>query len=81
MDTSTAGVFGAYGTVPPASEALAKFVKAHPTDPTGVPREEMIRALTGSFNPQQVNQAIDYLHQEGHLYSTIDDQHFSWCGS
>jgi len=32
--------------------------------------------LSNDFNEYEVRQAVDFLSQEGHLYSTIDDEHF-----
>lgn len=43
---------------------------------TGPSIEQILPGLASSLNGQQVREAIDYLSNEGHVYSTVDDHHF-----
>lgn len=36
----------------------------------------MAEQLNGKMSKKEVNDALDYLSGEGHIYSTIDDDHF-----
>eukprot|EP00475_Leptophrys_vorax_P037870 TRINITY_DN6585_c1_g2_i1.p1 TRINITY_DN6585_c1_g2~~TRINITY_DN6585_c1_g2_i1.p1 ORF type:complete len:320 (-),score=93.05 TRINITY_DN6585_c1_g2_i1:33-992(-) len=44
----------------------------------GITRQDVINALP-QLNAAQVNAAIDFLTNEGHVFSTVDDDHFSLC--
>jgi len=46
------------------------------TDDNGLHRNEVVHLLQGSFSAADVNNAIQFLVNEGHVYSTIDDDHF-----
>jgi len=46
------------------------------TDDNGLHKNEVVQLLSGVFKPDEVLSAIDYLVNEGHCYSTIDDDHF-----
>lgn len=41
---------------------------------------QIVEKLGRRYNVGQVKQAIEFLSNEGHLYSTIDEQHFKSCG-
>lgn len=41
----------------------------------GLNVHSVVRRLTGSFPEPQLRDAVRYLIEEGHLYSTIDDDH------
>lgn len=43
---------------------------------SGVSRATVIERLEGKFSVQQLNDALEWLSAEGHIYSTIDDDHF-----
>ena len=36
----------------------------------------MAQQLNGKMSKKEVDAALDYLSGEGHIYSTIDDDHF-----
>jgi replication factor A2 len=44
----------------------------------GITRQEVLNSLS-NIPPVQVNSAIEFLTNEGHVFSTIDDDHFSLC--
>ena len=55
---------------------LAEFSKS--TDDAGSDINDVIHALEydGHVRDNQVREAVEYLAMEGHLYSTIDEEHF-----
>ena len=42
----------------------------------GMGREELVKILDGKVGKAEVDSALDFLSSEGHIYSTIDDDHF-----
>ena len=42
----------------------------------GVKIDVVVQQLNGRFTEAQVREAVEHLVNEGHLYSTIDDDHF-----
>jgi len=42
----------------------------------GLQRDEVAQQLNGKMSKKEVDDALDYLSGEGHIYSTIDDDHF-----
>lgn len=42
----------------------------------GVGFDELCQNLNGQFTPAQIRQAVDFLVNDGHVYSTIDENHF-----
>jgi replication factor A2 len=42
----------------------------------GINRDEVSQQLGGKMSKKEVNDALDFLSGEGHIYSTIDDDHF-----
>ena len=42
----------------------------------GMNREELVTSLAGKVNKSDIDSALDFLSGEGHIYSTIDDDHF-----
>lgn len=53
---------------------LKEFQKCE--DSTGLSIRTVITALKGRISQEQVKDAVSFLTTEGHLYSTIDDEHF-----
>lgn len=43
---------------------------------TGLNVETLMKDLGNKFSRDQIKGAVDFLVNEGHLYSTIDDNHF-----
>jgi replication factor A2 len=39
----------------------------------------VVTKLGGRYNLGQVREALEFLSNEGHVYSTIDDQHYKTC--
>lgn len=46
------------------------------TDDTGVSVSDLMSSLRGQASEPQIRKAIEWLSNEGHLYSTIDDEHY-----
>ena len=47
-----------------------------------VPRLPQVLARAGGrYSMVQVREAVDALQNEGHVYSTIDDNHFKSCNA
>ena len=42
----------------------------------GLQRHQIALVLNGKMSKKEVDDALDYLSGEGHIYSTIDDDHF-----
>jgi len=40
---------------------------------------QVLNRAGGRYSLVQVREAVEALQNEGHLYSTIDDQHFKSC--
>lgn len=45
-----------------------------------LPPLQIAQHLSNQFNFNQVKEAIEFLSNEGHIYSTVDDQHYKTCG-
>lgn len=45
-------------------------------DEQGVSRDQIYGSLMGKVNRGQVDEQLEFLSSEGHIYSTIDDDHF-----
>lgn len=43
---------------------------------SGVSRQQLQLHFVSSLTAKQVDEKIVFLHDEGHLFSTIDDNHF-----
>lgn len=59
----------------PAQQMVFDVVKRS-TDPTGIPRNEVINALKGKLIPKNINDILAFMCGEGHIYTTIDEDHF-----
>jgi hypothetical protein len=46
---------------------------------TGCSITDIEQALTGQFNSGLIREAAEWLSSEGHVYPTIDDNHFQLC--
>lgn len=56
-------------------QAVIRVVKQNDTD-EGVSVRTVAQALKSQFSEDQVRNALEWLSGEGHVYSTIDDDHF-----
>ncbi|KAK9831904.1 hypothetical protein WJX81_007708 [Elliptochloris bilobata] len=45
----------------------------------GVHNDQVVSALAGTYTRPQVQAAIDFLKDQGHLFTTMDDDHCMWC--
>ncbi|XP_038613987.1 replication protein A 32 kDa subunit [Tachyglossus aculeatus] len=53
---------------------VLNLIKAYPK-PEGLSFQEL-RSQLPSLNASVIKQAVDFLSNEGHIYSTVDDEHF-----
>ena len=42
----------------------------------GIDREELLSGLKNKITKSELDSALDFLSGEGHVYSTVDDDHF-----
>ncbi|KAK3241431.1 hypothetical protein CYMTET_48805 [Cymbomonas tetramitiformis] len=42
----------------------------------GIPIDQVVQELGRKYSAEQIKNAVEFMVNEGHLYSTIDDQHF-----
>ncbi|KAK9728803.1 Replication factor A protein 2 [Basidiobolus ranarum] len=59
----------------PEHKAIIHTIKSFPDTNEGVHIETIAQKLSNQFGRQDISQAIEWLVGEGHLYSTIDDDH------
>lgn len=70
------GVNAAAATGSCSDQVFAIFNGPRGTSDQGVHVSEVVDQLNGRFTDPQVREAVEHLVNEGHLYSTIDDDHF-----
>ena len=61
-------------------KAVCTIIGQTKTD-TGCSITDIEQALTGQFDGTLIREATDWLSSEGHVYPTIDDNHFQLCMS
>ncbi|XP_068241531.1 replication protein A 32 kDa subunit-B [Palaemon carinicauda] len=59
-----------------ASQNMVFQVLRQCTDESGVERDVIVQQLAGKLNRAQISQVLDFLSSEGHIYTTIDEDHF-----
>ncbi|ORY06321.1 replication protein A, subunit RPA32 [Basidiobolus meristosporus CBS 931.73] len=59
----------------PSHKAIIYAIKSFPDTNEGVHVESIAQKLSSQFGRAEISQAIEWLVGEGHLYSTIDDDH------
>ncbi|KAJ2311511.1 Replication factor A protein 2 [Coemansia sp. RSA 2705] len=59
----------------PVRAAVLDAIKSAPPGPEGAAVAGIQQALAARFRADEVNSAVDWLINEGHLFTTIDDQH------
>jgi len=61
----------------PCQEACSRILQGAPTEnQEGVNKDYIYEQVKGRFTSVQVNDALDFLVQEGHAYTTVDENHF-----
>jgi replication factor A2 len=60
-------------------KAIVQYVKGVPAT-QGVSRNEIINGLKHVGASSTITAAIDALCSEGHLYTTVDEEHFKFSG-
>ncbi len=56
-------------------DMVYKMVSACQRD-EGINRDELLTQLKAKMSRQDIDSSLDFLSGEGHIYSTIDDDHF-----
>lgn len=59
----------------PLQTAIMTAIRGSHSD-QGMSVLDLVSAMRGRYTEPQIRKAMEYLSQEGHLYSTIDDDHF-----
>lgn len=70
---------GVQGQFTAAQRDVVNFIMRK-TSPNGTHINEIISSLK-TYTDTAIRQAIDYLSEEGHIYSTIDDEHFKFSAN
>lgn len=73
---AAAAAAGATATGSCSDQVMAIYNGPQGASDNGVPVGDVVTALNGRFTEAQVREAVEYLVNEGHLYSTIDDNHY-----
>mmetsp|Transcript_15056 Transcript_15056/g.26199 ORF Transcript_15056/g.26199 Transcript_15056/m.26199 type:complete len:303 (+) Transcript_15056:117-1025(+) len=60
-------------------EVLGFISQKHPTSPDGVHQDEILSAFRGRYSDRDVTTALQFLQDEGHIYSSISEFHFVPC--
>lgn len=58
------------------NDEVLKIIKQYQESDTGASVEVILSALRGQYDETKIRDAIEYLSNEGHCYTTIDDNHF-----
>eukprot|EP00775_Hariotina_reticulata_P011728 gene11728-11872_t len=75
MKGATAYGGGAGDAGSPCANAVLAIVRSCNSD-AGMHTHEVYNRLTGQFNKQQVDQALQQLTSDAHVYTTTDDDHY-----
>jgi len=60
----------------PLEASVLQAIKARTGTPEGVNVAVIAKSLTGKWSAGEIANAIDTLCEGGHIYSTIDEQHY-----
>ena len=74
--TSTAEAAPVKGLNTAQNDVLRFIREKSPSSESGPPITDIFRAFKGTYAEQQIRDAVEYLSNEGHVYSTLDDDHF-----
>lgn len=64
------------GQYNPEQNAVLNAIKSSNDDESGISVNDILAQLQGKYKEEKVREVIDWLSSEGHVYSTIDDDHF-----
>jgi len=78
--TSTLGGMSSNQFENPKQEATMKLI-AGCTREEGISRDELTSSLSSKMSRNDVDAALEFLSGEGHIYSTIDEDHFKTTDS
>ena len=73
---AAAAAAGATATGSCSDQVMAIYNGPQGATDNGAPVGDVVTALNGRFTEAQVRKAVEFLVNEGHLYSTIDDNHY-----
>jgi replication factor A2 len=59
----------------PCQNSVLECIKQS-SDEQGVSITSICESLAGRFQEPGIREALDFLSNEGHVYSTIDDEHY-----
>jgi len=81
MDTSHSNAApsmggGVKGLTAVQNQVLAYIQAQSPASESGPRIDMIISKMAGNFNERQVREAVEFLSNEGHVYSTLDEDHF-----
>lgn len=68
-------VYVAIGSGTPVQNEALDIIRSCDSD-TGINIDQICQQLRGKYTEDNVREAIDWLGCEGHVYSTIDEEHF-----
>ncbi|KAL1917759.1 uncharacterized protein VTP21DRAFT_3593 [Calcarisporiella thermophila] len=72
---NAAGDMGGMSGYTPVQSRIMQIVREEPDTNEGTNVNVIKQKLQGQFSREEVQNAIDWLINEGHLYSTVDDDH------
>lgn len=61
--------------IPILSEQVERLVQLNNSD-IGISTDRIIQELKDTYSELEIRRTIDFLNHEGHIYTTLDDQHF-----
>ena len=79
MDTShstSAAPMAVKGLTAVQNQVLNYIQAQSPASESGPRIDQIISKMAGNFNERQVREAVEFLSNEGHVYSTLDEDHF-----
>ncbi|GJQ10096.1 hypothetical protein GpartN1_g4854.t1 [Galdieria partita] len=65
----------------PIQQSVLSTIRHISRDYRGTSAEEIVANLKQQFAPKDIHEAIHFLMDEGHIYTTIDENHYQACSS
>jgi replication factor A2 len=65
----------------PIHQSVLATIRHLSKDYRGTSDEEIVANLKQKFPPKDIHEAIHFLMEEGHIYTTIDESHYQACSS